>query len=72
MMSGKIFPGSDNIYQDQAKILFDYYRQSAEKIVQEEERIEGEIAALKKQAAELEEKKSKLWIWFLFIVTFFV
>ena len=71
-MSGKIFPGSDNIYQDQAKILFDYYRQSAEKIVQEEERIEGEIAALKKQVAELEEKKSKLWIWFLFIVTFFV
>jgi hypothetical protein len=42
-MAGKIFPESSNIYQDQAKILFNYYSQAAEKIVQEEERIEKEI-----------------------------
>jgi len=39
-MKGKIFPESINIYQDQAKILFDYYQQMAEKIVQEEEGLE--------------------------------
>ena len=45
-MKGKIFPESSNIYQDQAKILFNYYQSMAEKIVQEEERIEKEIAKL--------------------------
>ena len=39
-MTGKIFPESNNIYQDQAKILFNYYQQAAEKIVSEEERID--------------------------------
>ena len=40
-MKGKIFPESSNIFQDQAKILFNYYQSMAEKIVQEEERIES-------------------------------
>jgi tetrahydromethanopterin S-methyltransferase subunit H len=31
-MSGKIFDASANIYQDQAKVLFDYYKQAAEKL----------------------------------------
>ena len=48
-MAGKIFPESNNIYQDQAKILFNYYSQAAEKIVQEEERIEHEIAVLEEE-----------------------
>ncbi|MBQ1253528.1 MAG: hypothetical protein IIY05_04215 [Alistipes sp.] len=71
-MKGKIFASSDNLYQDQAKILFDYYRQSAEKIVREEERIEKEIASLQSQKAALEEEMSKLWMWFLTIILFFV
>ncbi|MBR5595147.1 MAG: hypothetical protein IKW47_02505 [Alistipes sp.] len=71
-MKGKIFSSSDNIYQDQAKILFDYYRQSAEKIVKEEERIEGEIAKLKEQKASLEVDLSKAWYWLLTIILFFV
>ena len=32
-MTGKIFNESSNIYQDQAKILFDYYKTAAETIV---------------------------------------
>jgi hypothetical protein len=48
-MTGKIFPESDNIYQDQAKILFNYYSQVAEKIVAEEERIEKQIAILEEE-----------------------
>lgn len=35
-MTGKIFEGSSNIYQDQAKILFDYYKTAAEAIVSAE------------------------------------
>ena len=68
-MTGKIFPESINIYQDQAKILFNYYRQAAEKIVQEEERIEHEIAVLEEQKAVKVKKRSNLIFWlFLFFL----
>lgn len=71
-MTGKIFPESSNIYQDQAKVLFNYYQQAAEKIVAEEERIEQIIEDLKQQRAYLEQEKSKQWWWFLTIILFFV
>ena len=65
-MTGKIFPESSNIYQDQARVLFNYYRKAAEKIVGEEERIEGLIAALEKEKSTKQEQLSKLWIpWLL-------
>jgi hypothetical protein len=68
-MTGKIFPESNNIYQDQAKILFNYYRQAAEKIVHEEERIEKEIAALKEQKAVKSKELSNIVYWlFLFFL----
>lgn len=35
-MTGKVFKESSNIYEDEAKILFDYYKKAAEKIVEEE------------------------------------
>lgn len=72
-MDGKIFADSANIWQDQAKILFNYYRQSAERIVKEEERIENEIKILEKEKSEIEEKLSKAWVWlFLFIFPYFI
>ena len=71
-MTGKIFPESDNIYQDQAKILFNYYSQVAEKIVAEEERIEKQIAILEEEKAALQQKIAGLWVWFLSIILFFV
>ncbi len=52
-MSGKIFDTSANIFQDQAKILFEYYKQAAERIVSEEERLEKEIAVCKENVAQL-------------------
>lgn len=65
-MTGKIFPESANIYQDQARVLFNYYRQAAEKIVGEEERIEGEIAKLEREKKKKITQQSKLWIpWLL-------
>jgi hypothetical protein len=71
-MAGKIFPESNNIYQDQAKILFNYYSQAAEKIVQEEERIEKEIAVLEEEKTARNKDISGLWVWFLTIILFFV
>lgn len=65
-MKGKIFPESNNIYQDQAKILFNYYQQAAEKIVNEEERIEKEIAILEQEKAIKTKELSKVVYW-LFI-----
>lgn len=72
MNTGKIFPDSENVYQDEAKILFNYYRQAAEKIVDEEERIESQIQDLEEQKQAVEEKISRLWYWFLTIILFFV
>lgn len=42
-MKGKVFAASRDIYQDQAKVVFDFYRAAAEKIVSEELEIEGKI-----------------------------
>ena len=69
---GKIFPESGNVYQDQARILFNYYRQAAEKIFSEEERIEKEINVLEENKQVLEKEISGLWKWFLTIILFFV
>lgn len=75
-MQGKIFAESNNIYQDQAKILFDYYQQAAEKIVQEEERIEKEIDLLieDKTVLDADRGKAKQMKWFLciFIIPFII
>ncbi len=69
-MKGKIFPESSNINQDQAKIIFNYYQQMAEKIVQEEERLEKEIAKLEEEKVGLNQdlSKAKLWKWVLCIL----
>ncbi|MFZ4546364.1 MAG: hypothetical protein ACOYN4_02960 [Bacteroidales bacterium] len=69
-MKGKIFPESNNVYQDQAKILFNYYQQMAEKIVVEEERIEKEIVKLEDEKLILDKDLSKviLWKWLLCIL----
>ncbi len=71
-MTGKIFKDSSNVVQDQAKILFNYYQQNAEKIVREEERIEGEVLKLEEVRRQKEERlASKIllvipltwWLW---------
>ena len=58
-MAAKIFRDSDSIYQDQAKILFNFYSKAALRIVAEEERIEGEIEKQENSKPELELKLAK-------------
>lgn len=72
-MAGKIFPDSANIWQDQAKVLFNYYRHAAERVVGEEERIENQVAALRQEEAQLNEKLGKVWIWlFALVIPYFI
>ncbi len=70
--TGKIFKDSSNIYQDQARLLFNYYEQAAERIVSQEEAIEKEIAALEASKAEVERKKSDVWKWIWTLIFFFM
>lgn len=54
--TGKIFSDSSNIYQDQARLLFNFYEQAAERIVKQEEAIEAQIKELEEDRAQVEEK----------------
>ncbi len=61
-MTGKVFKESSNIYEDQAKVLFDYYKKAAEKIVEEEINCENKIkeATERKDSSADRQKKHKL------------
>ena len=61
-MTGKIFKESSNIYEDQARILFDYYKKAAEKIVGEEIAIENQVeeATERKNSSEKRQKNNKI------------
>lgn len=68
-MAAKIFPDSANVWQDQAKVLFNYYRQCAERVVSEEERIEQEINNLEEEKQRLADDLSSHW-WLLLLLVF--
>ena len=53
-MEGKIFNESANIYQDQAKVLYEYYKSAAEKIVSEEKILEDKIKDAQYQVTKLD------------------
>ena len=61
-MPGKIFPESASIYDDQARILFDYYKRIAIHIVEQEEALEKQIAVAREEKVQFssEIKKKKL------------
>ena len=69
-MEGKIFNDSANIYQDQARVLYEYYKSSAEKIVNEEKIYEDKVKNAKyqinKYTEDLEKaKKARTIGWIL-------
>ena len=61
-MTGKIFKESSSVYEDEAKILFDYYKKAAEKIVEEEIALENKIeeAVNNKNSSQERQKKHKV------------
>ncbi len=52
-MGGKVFAESSSIYQDEAKVLFDYYKNAAEAIVAEEKNFERQIEEKKRNISDL-------------------
>lgn len=70
--TGKIFHDSSNIYQDQARLLFNYYEQAAERVVGQEEALEKEILDLEEDRTQVEKKKNDTWKWFFTIILFFM
>ena len=61
-MTGKIFKESSNIYEDEARILFDYYKKAAEKIVEEGINLENKIdeASNNKNSSQERQRKHKI------------
>lgn len=68
MGTGKIFGDSADIYQDQARVLFDYYKKAAEKIVASENEVQQKIQDLTDHKNEMEKKIGSYKI--LYIVGF--
>ena len=72
-MEGKIFNDSANIYQDQAKVLFEYYKSAAEKIVNEEKILEEKIQdaeyQIQKYNADLNKARTARTIGWIFCWT---
>lgn len=72
-MEGKIFNDSANIYQDQAKVLYKYYKTAAEKIVNEEKIYEDKIKnaeyQIKKYNEDMEKAKTARTIGWIFCWT---
>ena len=65
--TGKVFSDSTDVYQDQAQVLFEYYRQAAERIVAEETAIEQKMSEVDQRIADANAQfageKTKLIIW---------
>lgn len=59
-MNGKIFRDSANLYQDQARILFDYYKKSAEEIVAKEIAVEGRMDMVATQIRDMQDLAKSL------------
>lgn len=70
--TGKIFSDSSNIYQDQARLLFNYYEKAAERVVRQEEAIEQQIRDLEKDLRQVELKRSDIWKWWFTIIAFWM
>ena len=56
-MKGKVFESSRDVYQDQAQVLFDFYLNAAQKIIDQEddfdkksEELDDEIASINESA----------------------
>src|ERR1035441_4979824 len=54
-MTGKIHASSTDIYEDQAKALFDYYEKVASNIVQQEMNLEHSIKAAEEEIVQIQQ-----------------
>ena len=57
-MKGKLFPGSTSIYDDEAKVIYDYFSKAADKIISEEDRVNVILDTVKTNIKEQKKKKT--------------
>ena len=69
-MQGKLYQDSSSIYEDEARILFDYFSQAADRIIEEENkataRIEEAKDSLNRAFQDGKKKKIRNIILFIF------
>ena len=53
-MTGKVFEGSNDIYQDQAKVLFDFYLNAAQKIISQEDACDQEAVRVQRELSRVQ------------------
>ena len=68
-MKGKLFPDSICIYDDEAKVIYDYFSKAADKIISEEDRVNNNLNIVK---SEIKAHKKKNTIRFVVSSLFFV
>lgn len=56
-MKGKVFESSMDVYQDQASVLFDFYLNAAQKIIDQEDALDKQCGVLENEIAEIEARK---------------
>ena len=56
-MKGKVFESSMDVYQDQASVLFDFYLNAAQKIIDQEDALDKQCGELENEIAEIEARK---------------
>jgi len=56
-MKGKVFESSMDVYQDQASVLFDFYLNAAQKIIDQEDALDNRSSELDNEIAEIEARK---------------
>lgn len=56
-MKGKVFDSSMNVYQDQANVLFDFYLNAAQKIIDQEDAFDTQCSELDNEIASIEARK---------------
>ncbi|MEI8093150.1 MAG: hypothetical protein WCG80_02970 [Spirochaetales bacterium] len=59
MMKGKVFPGSTSLHEDKARLLFDYFKGAAQRIVTQELEFEARIDEQRREVVRLKEKGRK-------------
>ena len=56
-MKGKVFESSMDVYQDQASVLFDFYLNAAQKIIDQEDALDNQCSKLENEIAGIEAQK---------------
>ncbi len=59
-MKGKVFESSMDVYQDQASVLFDFYLNAAQKIIDQEDAFDKQCGELDNKIASIEESKANI------------